>query len=89
MINVIALQGAAMPGSASAFFLQITGPTFMGKKDVEVHVNGEVADYVQTVIQDGLLCVIKGRYVPGETYVDAETVSFLRDKKKIGDEIWE
>jgi hypothetical protein len=89
MTNVIVLQGADIPGSASAFFIQITGPVFTGKKDVEAHISGEVAAYVQTVIQAGLLCVIKGKYVPGATYIDAETVSFLRDKKNIGDEIWE
>jgi hypothetical protein len=88
MTNVVVLQGAAIPGSASAFFMQITGPTFTGKKDVEAHISGEVAAYVQTVIQEGLLCIIKGKYVPGETYIDVETVSFLRDKKNAGDEMW-
>jgi hypothetical protein len=89
MINAVVLQGAAIPGSASAFFLQITGPTFTAKKDVETRVSGEVAGYVQTVIQTGLMCVVKGKYLPGNTYIEAETVSFLRDKKNIGETMWE
>jgi hypothetical protein len=89
MINVVALQGAAIPGAGSVFYLQIEGPAFTGKKDVEIHVGGEVAAYVQTVIQAGLLCIVKGKYVPDALYIEGETVSFLRDKKNIGDKLWE
>jgi hypothetical protein len=89
LINVVALQGASIPDSMFKFYLQITGPAFEERKDVEIHVGGDVASYVQTVIKSGLLCVIKGKYVPGELYIEAETVSFLRDKKDIGDAMWE
>jgi hypothetical protein len=89
MINVVVLQGAAVPGSGSVFYLQIAGAAFSGEKDVEIHVGGEVAAYVKTVIQAGLLCIVKGKYVPGALYVEGETVSFLRDKKNIGDKLWE
>jgi hypothetical protein len=89
MINVIALQGASIPGTASAFYLQITGPVFTGQQDVEIHIGGDVAAYVQKTIQTGLLCVVKGKYVPGGLYIDADAVSFLRDKKNAGDPMWE
>lgn len=88
MINVVAMQGAAVPGGASAFYLQINGPVFAGAKDVEVRVEGSVAEYVQAAMQPGLLCVVKGRYVPEGGYVAAEAVSFLRDKLELGEELW-
>jgi hypothetical protein len=88
MMNVVALQGAAVPGGASVFYLQINGSVFSGAKDVEVRVEGAVAEYVQTAMQPGLLCIVKGRYVPDENCVAAEAVSFLRDKRGYGEELW-
>jgi hypothetical protein len=90
MVNVVVLQGAAIPGSGSVFYLQILGGSFSGAHDVEVRVSGSVAEYVQTVIESGLLCVVKGQYVPSasQSYVQAESVAFLRDKLDSGDPLW-
>jgi hypothetical protein len=89
MTNVVVLQGAAIPGTNSAFYLQISGSSFTGSKDVEVRMSGGVAEYVQKVIATGLLCVVKGRYVPNEKYIMAESVSLLRDKLDIGGPMWD
>jgi hypothetical protein len=88
MINVVALQGAAVPGTATVFYLQINGPVFTGATDVEVRMEGGVAEYVQTAIKRGLLCVVKGRYVPAENYVAAESVALLRDQLEDGEPLW-
>jgi hypothetical protein len=88
MINVVVVQGAAVPGTASVFYLQINGGSFTGAHDVEVHISGSVSDYVQTVVQSGLLCVVKGRYIPSGNYIEAESVSFLRSKLGSGDQLW-
>jgi hypothetical protein len=88
MVNVALLQGAAVPETDAVFYLQMFGLEFTGAKDAEIHVSGDVAVYVKTVIQSGLLCVVKGRYVPAGNYIDAESVSFLRDQLKEGDPLW-
>lgn len=88
MINVIALQGAAVPGTDSVFYLQLHGATFTGAQDAEIRVSGGVAEYVATAIKSGLLCVVKGRYVPAGNYIEAESVSLLRDRLSPGDPLW-
>jgi hypothetical protein len=89
MINVVALQGAAVPGTDSVFYLQTQGPVFSGARDAEIHMAGGVAAYVKTVIQSGLLCVVKGRYVPAGNYIEAESVALLRDRLAAGDPLWQ
>jgi hypothetical protein len=88
MINVVALQGAAVPGDDSVFYLQIQGSVFSGARDAEIRMSGGVAAYVKTAIKSGLLCVVKGRYVPAGNYVEAESVSLLRDRLAAGDPMW-
>jgi hypothetical protein len=88
MINVVVLQGTAIPGTSSVFYLQISGDVFTGSHDVEVRMSGSVAGYVQTVIETGLLCVVKGKYVAKEKYIVAEAVFLLRGKLNIGDPLW-
>jgi hypothetical protein len=89
MINVVVLQGAAVPGTDSVFYLQIQGETFSGAHDVEIHMSGGVAAYVKTALRAGLLCVVKGRYVPSGGCVEAESVSLLRDQLSMGDPLWQ
>jgi hypothetical protein len=88
MVNVVVLQGAAVPGTDAVFYLQIAGSVFTGAKDAEIHVSGDVAAYVKTVIKRGLLCVVKGAYVPAGNYVEADSVSFLRDRLEDGASLW-
>jgi hypothetical protein len=88
MINVVALQGAAVPGTDSVFYLQIQGETFSGARDAEIHMTGGVAAYVKTAIRSGLLCVVKGSYVPSGNYIEAESVALLRDQLAAGDPLW-
>jgi hypothetical protein len=88
MVNVVILQGAIVPGTDSVFYLQINGNKFEGARDVEVHMAGDVASYVKTVIQSGLLCVLKGRYVPDGNYIEAESVSLLKDLLERGESMW-
>jgi hypothetical protein len=89
MTNVVVLQGAAIPGTDTVFYLQINGEEFTESKDAEIRMSGDVAKYVGTIIQPGLLCVAKGKYVPAGNYIEAESASFLRDRKNIGDTMWE
>jgi hypothetical protein len=89
MINVVALQGAAVPGTDSVFYLQIQGDVFSGAQDAEIHVSGGVAAYVKTALRSGLLCVVKGRYVPAGNYIEADSVSLLRAQLAEGDPLWQ
>lgn len=89
MVNVVVLQGAAVPESSSVFYLQIGGETFSGSKDAKVLVSGAVAEYVGRTIKAGLLCFVKGSYVPSGNYVEAETVAFMRDKLETGGVMWD
>jgi hypothetical protein len=92
VVNVVILQGAAVPGTGSVFHLQIEGGGFsgtVGEGCVEVRMSGDVAEYVRTVIQSGLLFVVKGRYVTAGKYIEAESVSALRDKLDVGDSLWD
>jgi hypothetical protein len=92
VVNVVVIQGAVISGAGSAFFLQIDGEVFsssVSAGSVSVKASGEVAEYVATVIQSGLLCVVKGRYVPAGNYIEAEAVSMFRDKLEEGDPMWD
>jgi hypothetical protein len=88
MVNVVVLQGAAVPDSGSAFYLQIQSGAFAGAKEAKIAVFDDVAAYVSKTIQRGLMCIVKGVYVPSGNYIKAESVAFLRDKLSDGDQMW-
>jgi hypothetical protein len=71
MVNVIVLQGAAIPDSKDIFYLQIRSGAFVGAEEVIVAVFGDVAEYVSKTIQRGLMCCVKGAYVPSANYIRA------------------
>jgi hypothetical protein len=88
MTNVAVLQGAAVPDSAGVFYLQLGG-LFSGAKDAKIVVSGAVAEYVSRTIESGLLCFVKGSYVPSGNHIQADSVAFLRDKAGAGEPLWE
>jgi hypothetical protein len=89
MVNTVVLQGAAVPATDSVFYLQIQGETFSGAQDAEIHMAGGVAAYVKTALRSGLLCIVKGSYVPAGNYIEADSVSLLRAQLAEGDPLWE
>jgi hypothetical protein len=89
MVNVVVLQGAAVPAFSDYFYLQITGGGFAETREAKIVMSGAVAEYVAKTMQSGLLCIVKGAYVPSGNYIQAESVAFLQDKLELGDQMWE